>query len=189
MAYRLAIMRPGQWESILQTERAFLKTDDQRKEFDYICRACNPSEPDRTRLFNMLLKPEGRVQEPWAIHALRLLNSDVFEPKSNIYIEPSLKSLEFIQQTSDIFFPDNWAKALFAEHKSDEARQIVKRYFQNNPDYPENLKNKVAEATWTLMKQVPYVEKSKSKTISTKTEKSKGKTTVIKNSTPTKRKK
>ena len=39
MAYRLAIMRPGQWESILQTERAFLKTDDQRKEFDYICRA------------------------------------------------------------------------------------------------------------------------------------------------------
>ena len=175
MAYRLAITRPGQWESILQTERAFLKTDDQRKEFDYVSRACNPSEPDRTGLFNMLLKPEGRVQEPWAIHALRLLNSDVFEPKSNIYIEPSLKSLEFIQQTSDIFFPDNWVKAMLAGHKSKETSQIIKNYFQSNPNYPENLKNKVLEAAWTLMKQVPYVEKPNSKVVKAKTTTSKRK--------------
>ena len=28
-----------------------------------------------------------------------------------------------------------------------------------NPQYPETLKNKALEASWVLMKQVPYVEK------------------------------
>lgn len=161
MAYRLAIMHPQQWQEILSTQRARLTTDDLRNEFDYISRACNPSDTQRLQLFNDLLRPENRQQEPWAITMLQLLNSDVFEPQSNSYIESSLKSLEYIQQTSDIFFPGKWMKALMAGHKSREAAQIIDSFMKANPNYPANLKNKVLEASWILMKQVPYVEPAK----------------------------
>ena len=157
IAYRLAIMHPKRWQEILNTQRARLTNDDQRAEFDYVSRACNPDPAERTKVFNSLLKPENRVQEPWAIYTLILLNSDVFEPQSNSYIEPSLKSLEYIQQTSNVFFPEYWMKALMYGHKGREAALIVENFLKNNPDYPENLRNKALEASWVLLKQVPYV--------------------------------
>ena len=185
MSYRLAIMHPKQWQEFLTTQRSRLQTEELRKEFDYISRACNPNPDERTALFNLLLRPENRQQEPWAIHTLRLLNSDVFEPQSNSYIEPSLKSLEYLQQTSDIFFPGRWMNALMENHKSKEAAQIIERFMAANPNYPDNLKNKVLSASWILMKQVPYVEPVKpkattKKATTTKSTATKAKTTAKK---------
>ena len=185
MSYRLAIMHPKQWQEFLTTQRSRLQTEELRKEFDYICRACNPNPDERTALFNLLLRPENRQQEPWAIHTLRLLNSDVFEPQSNSYIEPSLKSLEYLQQTSDIFFPGRWMNALMENHKSKEAAQIIERFMAANPNYPDNLKNKALSASWILMKQVPYVEPVKPKATTkkatpTKSTATKAKTTAKK---------
>ena len=168
MAYRLAIMHPQQWQEILSTQRARLTTDDLKNEFDYVCRACNPDGNQRLQLFNDLLRPENRQKEPWAIAMLRLLNSDVFEPQSNSYIESSLKSLEYIQQTSDIFFPSKWMKALMAGHKSREAAQAIDSFIKATPNYPSNLKNIVLEASWILMKQVPYTEPTKPATTNKK---------------------
>ena len=168
MAYRLAIMHPQQWQEILSTQRARLTTDDLRNEFDYVSRACNPDGNQRLQLFNDLLRPESRQKEPWAIAMLRLLNSDVFEPQSNGYIESSLKSLEYIQQTSDIFFPSKWMKALMSGHKSREAAQAIDSFIKATPNYPSNLKNIVLEASWILMKQVPYTEPTKPATTNKK---------------------
>ena len=168
MAYRLAIMHPQQWQEILSTQRARLTTDDLKNEFDYVCRACNPDGNQRLQLFNDLLRPENRQKEPWAIAMLRLLNSDVFEPQSNGYIESSLKSLEYIQQTSDIFFPSKWMKALMSGHKSREAAQAIDSFIKATPNYPSNLKNIVLEASWILMKQVPYTEPAKPATTNKK---------------------
>jgi aminopeptidase N len=168
MAYRLAIMHPQQWQEILSTQRARLTTDDLKNEFDYVSRACNPDGNQRLQLFNDLLRPENRQKEPWAIAMVRLLNSDVFEPQSNGYIESSLKSLEYIQQTSDIFFPSKWMKALMAGHKSREAAQAIDSFIKATPNYPSNLKNIVLEASWILMKQVPYTEPTKPATTNKK---------------------
>ena len=168
MAYRLAIMHPQQWQEILSTQRARLTTDDLKNEFDYVCRACNPDGNQRLQLFNDLLRPENRQKEPWAIAMLRLLNSDVFEPQSNGYIESSLKSLEYIQQTSDIFFPSKWMKALMSGHKSREAAQAIDSFIKATPNYPSNLKNIVLEASWILLKQVPYTEPTKPATTNKK---------------------
>ena len=161
MAYRLAIVRPDQRQDILSKERARLKTEELRNEFDYVSQACNPSAEARTKVFNNLLKPENRQHEPWALHLLRLLNSDVYEPQSNTYIAASIKSLPYIQQTSDIFFPGNWMKALLDGHKSKEACSLVESSLKSESGLSENLKNKVLEAAWILMKQKPYVEKAK----------------------------
>jgi aminopeptidase N len=150
-------MHPKRWQEILSTQRARLTNEDMRKEFDYVSRACNPDPVERTNVFNSLLKPENRIQEPWAIYTLYLLNSDVFEPQSNSYIEPSLKSLEYIQQTSNLFFPEYWMKVLMADHKSKEAALIVENFMKANPNYPENLRNKALEASYILLKQKSYV--------------------------------
>ena len=152
MAYRLAILRSDTSSPILAAQRKRLKTDDERREFDYISRVCTSDPMLRVRLFNEMLKPQNREKEPWALKAFQLLNADVYEPQSNVYIESGLKSLQYIEQTSDIFFPTNWLKALLAEHKSREARQTVEKFINNNPNYPEHLRRKILEAAWFLTK-------------------------------------
>ena len=152
MAYRLAILRSDTSSPILAAQRKRLKTDDERREFDYISRVCTSAPMLRVRLFNEMLKPQNREKEPWALKAFQLLNADVYEPQSNVYIESGLRSLQYIEQTSDIFFPTNWLKALLAEHKSREARLTVEKFINNNPNYPEHLRRKILEAAWFLTK-------------------------------------
>lgn len=151
MAYRLAIMRPEEWQRIINTERQHLTTDLLRQEFDYVSRACTPDANARHQLFNSLLKPENRQQEPWALHVLQLLNADVREPASNVYIPSSLSSLEYLQQTSDIFFSSDWLSALLSGHKSKEARQQIEKFLRDHPKYHPQLRNKILEASWMLM--------------------------------------
>ena len=161
MAYRLAMLQPSRWQEILSAERNHLQTEDLRKEFDYVSRACNPDATRRTELFNSLLKPENRQQEPWALHALDLLNADIYESDNLSYITASLNSLQYIQQTSDIFFPGNWIKTVLAHRKSPAAKKAVEQFLATDKKMSENLRNKVLEAAWILMKQEPYVEKQK----------------------------
>ena len=156
MAYRLAILRSDTSGPILAAQRKRLKTDDERREFDYISRVCTSDPMLRVRLFNEMLKPQNREKEPWALKAFQLLNADVYEPQSNVYIESGLKSLQYIEQTSDIFFPTNWLKALLTEHKSREARLTVEKFINNNPNYPEHLRRKILEAAWFLTKPQTY---------------------------------
>lgn len=161
MAYRLAMTRPDQRQEILSTQRARLKTEELRNEFDYVSRACDPDADNRTRLFNALLERDNRKQEPWAIQTLELLSADIYEPQNNNLISPSLKSLKYLQDTSDIFFSTKWLKALLGHHKSEAAKMEVENFLKANPDYPENLRNKILEAAWILTAQKPYVEKAK----------------------------
>ena len=163
MAYRLAIVKPDKWDKILAAERGMLTTEDLRNEFDFVSRACNPDKNKRDELFKSLLKPQNRKQEPWALHALDLLSSDVFEPGNIDYIQPSLKSLEEIQKTSGIFMPGSWTKTLLAHHKSVLAKQAVERFLASNTTVPENLRNKILEAAWVLRNQAPYVDKTTNK--------------------------
>ena len=151
MAYRLAIMRPDEWQQILDAECQHLNTDLLRQEFDYVSRACNPNTNAQRQLFNDLLKPENRKHEPWALHLLCLLNADVREPASNIYISSSLSSLEYLQQTSDIFFSSDWLKSLLAGHRSQEACQQIELFLKKHPGIKPQLRNKILEAAWPLM--------------------------------------
>ena len=161
MAYRLAMLQPERWQEILDTQRSRLQTDELKKEFDYVSRACNPDEKKRADLFNSLLKAQNRQQEQWALQVIDLLSADIFEPNNLDYITTSLSSLQDIQKTSDTYFPRDWMKALLAHHKSVIAKQAVENFLSANPTYPDNLKNNVLEAAWILLKQEPYVEKSK----------------------------
>ena len=161
MAYRLAMLQPERWQEILDTQRSRLETEDLKKEFDYVSRACNPDEKKRADLFNSLLKAQNRQEETWALQTLDLLSADLYEPGNLDYITTCLSSLKDIQKTSSTYFPRNWMKAVLAHHKSVVAKQTVENFLTANPTYPENLKNNIQEAAWTLLKQEPYVEKEK----------------------------
>ena len=151
MAYHLAIMLPGRWQEILGTERTHLKTDDERKEFDFISRACDPDEMVQQQLFNDLLKVENRRVEPWARTMLALLNDPTREPLSNRYLVPGLDVLEEIQRTGDIFFPGYWLSSLLEGHSSEEARQTVSGWIEAHPMLPAALMNKLRENAYWLL--------------------------------------
>ena len=163
IAYRLAITRPDRRDQILEKERDRLITagnDELRQEFDFVSKATHPNANAREEVFKSLLKAENRVNEQWALNALRLLNSDVFEPQSNVYIVEGLKALPEIQKTNSLAFPGRWTRTLIAPHKSAEAKTEVQKFLNESADFPATLKNFVYESAWVLMNQVPYVDKT-----------------------------
>lgn len=151
MAYHLALMCPEKWQEILSVQRDRLKNDDERREFDFVSRACNPDEQVQQQLFNDLLKVENRRVEPWARTMLALLNDPIREPLSNRYLEPGLDALEEIQRTGDIFFPGYWLSSLLNGHQSAEARQIVTRWINMHPSIEPALMNKLKENAYWLI--------------------------------------
>ena len=163
IAYRLAITRPDRRDQILEKERDRLITagnDELRQEFDFVSKATHPNANAREEVFKSLLKAENRVNEQWALNALRLLNSDVFEPQSNVYIVEGLKALPEIQKTNSLAFPGRWTRTLIAPHKSAEAKTEVQKFLNESADFPAALKNFVYESAWVLMNQIPYVDKT-----------------------------
>ena len=165
MAYRLALNNSSRWQDFLTTERQQLKSDELRREFDFVSRACNPDQNAQKQLFNDLLEAENRQQEPWAVNAVRLLSADIREPQNNAYITSTLNNLTQLQQTSDVLFPGLWVKAVISQHKSNAAKQEIEKFLKNDTKTPQNLKNKVLEAAWPLMKQEFYVEKTPAKVV------------------------
>ena len=161
IAYRLAVTRPERRDQILEKERHRLITsgnDELRQEFDFVSKATHPNANAREEVFRSLLKAENRVNESWALNALRLLNSDVFEPQSNVYIVEGLKALPEIQKTNSLAFPQRWTHTLITPHRSEEAKIEVKKFLNESADYPASLKNFVYESAWVLMNQIPYVD-------------------------------
>ena len=152
MAYHLAVMQTDQWQEILDRQRDRLNNEDQRREFDFISRACNPDAQVQQQLFNELLQVENRRVEPWARDMLALLNDPTREPFSNRYIIPGLDVLQEIQQTGDIFFPGYWLTSLLSGHKSDEAKTIVKQWIDSHADLEQALMNKLKENAYWLLR-------------------------------------
>ncbi len=171
IAYRLAITRPDRRDQILEKERDRLITagnDELRQEFDFVSKATHPNANAREEVFKSLLKAENRVNEQWALNALRLLNSDVFEPQSNVYIVEGLKALPEIQKTNSLAFPGRWTRTLIAPHRSAEAKTEVQKFLNESADFPATLKNFVYESAWVLMNQIPYVDKTPKPATNTK---------------------
>ena len=168
MAYRLAITNSGRWQEILSTQRARLKTENLQKEFDFVSRACNPDASKRNDLFKKLIKKENRQEEAWAIHALQLLSTDIYERDVPNYVAQTLANLKYLQQTSSILFPDNWLETLFESQKSHSVKQTLENWLKNpKTDCPEDLRKKVLETSWLMRTQKPFVERPKPVTVVT----------------------
>lgn len=150
MSYHLAIMRPLQWQQIVDTQMRRLTSEDRKNEYRFVSRACNPNVMVQDSLFEELKQKENRRTEPWASTLLALLNDQTREPRNNKYLLPGLDLLQEVQRTGDIFFPGYWVNALLGSHRSSEAKVIVENFVKAHPDYPQKLKNKLLEAAFIL---------------------------------------
>ncbi|MBQ2364306.1 MAG: aminopeptidase, partial [Alistipes sp.] len=86
----------------------------------------------------------------WAATLLGYLNHPLRQESAQKYIYPALDILREVQRTGDIFFPRNWVGSLLGGHTEVAARQEVERFFEDNPDFPKLLKNKVLQSMWLL---------------------------------------
>ena len=171
IAYRLAITRPDRRQAILEKERNRIISSGNEElcqEFDFVSKATHPNANARVEVFKSLLKAENRVNETWALNALRLLNSDVFEPQSNVYLVEGLNALPEIQKTNSLAFPRRWTRTLITPHISAEAKTEIQKFLAQSADFPSNLKNYVYESAWVLMNQIPYVDKTPKPATTTK---------------------
>lgn len=153
MSYHLAMARPATWQDIVSTQRKRLTSEDRRREYDFVSRACSPDKVVQDSLFASLLKKENRQVEPWAASLLSLLNDASREPYNVKYVTPGLEVLEEIQRTGDIFFPTNWLRALLRGHDDLSAKQAVETFLVQHPDYSPFLKNKLLEASFMLLER------------------------------------
>lgn len=150
MAYELALRFPSKYEYIIEKQAARIKNPDRARQFAFISQAVSPSPAVQERLFALLLTPEGRHPEPWAVKALALLCHPLRENVSLKYMRPALDSLQAIQRTNDIFFPTRWARSLLRSRRTARAADELNSFFADNPQYPPLLKSKIMQAAWLL---------------------------------------
>ena len=154
LAYELAILHPEKQQEIIATQSARILNPDRKLQFEFIARATVPDTAAQEELFNSLLQAENRRTEPWALKTLGYLCHRSREAQAVKYIRPALDSLQYIQRTSDIFFPQNWTRTLLGSRYSPEALAQVEGFLNDNPDLQPLLKSKIMQASWSLQRRV-----------------------------------
>ena len=153
LAYELAILYPEKQQEIISTQSARIHNPDRKQQFEFIARATAPDTAAQEELFHYLLKAENRRTEPWALKTLGYLCHRSREGQAVKYIRPALDSLEYIQRTSDIFFPQNWTRTLLGNRYSPEALAQVEEFLIDNPNLQPLLRSKILQAAWSLQRR------------------------------------
>ena len=145
MSYKLAILRPEQADEIVATQLQRITNPDRKNEYAFVSPSVSPRKEVRDSVFNALLDVKNRAIEPWASAALANLNNTYRQAEAVSYLLPALEEIQEIQRTGDIFFPGSWAWSLMYYHNTPEAAAVVKKFFEDHPDYPGLLKNKILQ--------------------------------------------
>ena len=158
LSYEIVLRSGNNGDSIL-TEQLKNITDDERKaKMRFIIPALSTIKDIRDSFFESLKLEKNREKETWVITALYYLHHPLRSEGSIEYIKPSLDLLQEIQSTGDIFFPKQWLDATFSGHYSIDAVIAVNVFLNENPDYPENLKNKIIQSSDLLFRASQIID-------------------------------
>lgn len=150
LSYELSIRMPEKASEIIAEQRKRINNPDRLSQFDFVSRAVNADEMERDKLFESLKHAENRRIEPWTRTVIYYLNHPLRDKESVKYIRPALELLTEIQQTGDIFFPEDWCSNLLAGHRSAEAYKEVETFLNDHPEMLQLLKNKILQAEYFL---------------------------------------
>ena len=148
IALELSVKNHNNKLEILGKQATRIKDKEKRERFNFIKDAII----DRDNFFESLKDEKNREKEPWVADALYYLHNPLKSSESVKYIRPSLDLLEELQITGDIFFPKQWLDATFSGHSSIDAVTEINLFLNENPDFPENLKNKILQSTDLVFK-------------------------------------
>jgi aminopeptidase N len=152
LAFELAIRKPTESATILNTQLERLVNEDRKNRFAFVMPALSAEQSVRDEFFVSLKKLENRRPERWALDGVTYLHHPLRAAESEKYILPSLELLEEIQTTGDIFFPKRWLVATFSGHRNKAAAETVTQFLEARPDYSFRLKNKILQAADLLLK-------------------------------------
>ena len=147
LALQLAVRGFSNSEDILNQQLDRITNADRKARIQFIIPALSAEESIRDQFFASLKQEENRQIESWVQAALGWLHHPLRSEGSVKYITPSLELLEEIQATGDIFFPKRVLDNTFRGHRSAAAVQAVQQFFADRPNYPENLRNKILQAS------------------------------------------
>ena len=147
IAFELAIRDVSDIDSILNEQYKPINNKERKDRFNFIKPALSNDDDERNQFFENLKKEENREKEPWVSDALKYFHHPLRNNRSIKYISPSLELLKEIQITGDIFFPTKWLEATFKGHSSIDAVTEVNLFLNENPSYPQDLKNKILQST------------------------------------------
>lgn len=147
LAEILALRLPAQAEKILATQLRQTSNPDDRRRLAFVAPALSADKDQRDAFFASLADEQNRETESWVIDALGYLHHPARTADSLAYLGPGLELLAEIQRTGDIFFPMAWLQASWYYHNSAEAAAIASEFLQAHPDYSEQLRMKILQAT------------------------------------------
>lgn len=159
MAQILALHHVDGWNSILSTQYLRITDPDRKAEFAFVRPALSDTQKVLDRYFDKLRDPVNRRHEPWVLLGLTYLNNPLNAKSSIHYILPGLEMMQEIENTNDIFFPENWISAILGGHSSKEAANIVKNFLKQRPDYSPYLRDKILYAADPLFRESRLREK------------------------------
>ena len=147
MAYALALRLPDQADDILAEQINRIGNADRKARLQFISPALSPDQLVRDDFFESFKNVNNRAHESWVQQAIGFLHHPLRAQASLKYISPTLEMLEEIQLTGDIFFPKRVLDNTFSGHQTAEAVDAVRQFLYRNNHYPENLKNKILQAS------------------------------------------
>jgi aminopeptidase N len=153
LACNLAIKMPEKANEIVSTQIERIQNPDSKKKMQFVAPALSPDQQIRKEFFTSLLKAENREIERWVLDALRYLHHPLREKEALTYLPQNLELLKEIQITGDIFFPYNWLSSSYSGHQSKEAGDITRKFLEERPDYPENLKLKILQTSDLVLRK------------------------------------
>jgi aminopeptidase N len=88
---------------------------------------------------------DSTLNEEWASGSLGPFNALEHQALTLPWLRPALDSLPFIQAHRRIFFLETWLAAFLRGQTGDSALRVVRRYLDDHPRLPEDLRRKVLQ--------------------------------------------
>ncbi len=152
LAQSLALRGIASAEDVLDQQFGRITNADRQARFTFARPALSADPLVRERFFNSLKEAKEREQERWVLQALRFLHHPLRAESSRHLILPSLKMLEEVQRTGDIFFPLGWLAATLSGHSSVDAARIVRDFLDQATELPPRLRGKLLQAADPLLR-------------------------------------
>ncbi len=145
MSQSLILNQHPNWELILNEQSKKIQNPDRKKRYEFLSDALANDASKNDIFFKKIQLAKNREIENWVSDGLAFLHYPNHNTNSVNYLIPTLKLLEEIQQTGDIFFPNAVLRSSFGYHSSNEAVENIEQFLQNHPDYPEKLEKKIQQ--------------------------------------------
>jgi aminopeptidase N len=127
---------------LAQQEKRDTTADGRRLRF--IAGAGRPSA-DTKRVYFIRYFADSALNEDWATGSLGPFNALEHQELTFPYLAPALDSLPFIQTHRRIFFLEGWLASFLRGQTGDSALRVVRRYLEEHPQLPRDLRRKVLQ--------------------------------------------